>query len=716
MPQEQLHAARFPCTFVMFLAPAAADLVLGISGTPCAGDSVCDGLLDVSHFSTLAILGVIRPVAETTNDDLLACAIKLRGAALAAFDYFSSLSFDDFVTKHSSQCTLAPPGRIEEVFRWYCEGDTFGALGAAATLCERALGDVYVARAPPGTRIPTAFSLRDLLKDDIMTHAIGEDNLFVLRSCLGMPSGLNLRNLYWHGFVDDVQLPAAYTCLLLSLMLTLDTSVGKILQSSGMRRPLAFTHAKSEWLLWSPCLHHDFSEADIAMCSLLFERSPFVVTGRAHLFTRALHFFVQGKDYNSAVLLLPQVEHCLRVLFAEVNHAPPSAVIADPGALFTTLDVVLSTTMPDGAANELFRTLGAGCLEALYDLMFENDGPRLRDRLSHGEASIPDCPRPLIAFLWSIVLYLICRRDVPEPLPHHPLLSDCCSFVKHYQARFHPYTLASCALDAVVEDWKALVALADRHQLLSWHNHIAPTVVTVTDPASDPASGSAAVTAAPSDLENTSALDTAGVGAALHFAAVPPTIVSCTNDSSCVGCQQSRRLAQTLPDDAVTAVLAAVRTKAPEWLRSVAERAATSLKSSSEWVFDLRADSVDDRVAVAHSLCRSLGYVRSSIMQVLQRAAQLQLMVETRTARTSHRKNYANLHELLPGMCCGIMFLVAVYRQTFLTKRSGDRFLSAGETVAERLLSIMRENQWLKVNTVLEQFVPVLNKLGFKWP
>ena len=52
-----------------------------------------------------------------------------------------------------------------------------------------------------------------------------------------------------------------------------------------------------------------------------------------------------------------------------------------------TASVTTTTTPPDAAlrTNALPTSLGTGMMELLYDLLFLPSGPRIRDRLSHGE-------------------------------------------------------------------------------------------------------------------------------------------------------------------------------------------------------------------------------------------------------------------------------------------------------------------------------------------
>jgi hypothetical protein len=45
--------------------------------------------------------------------------------------------------------------------------------------------------------------LRELLLTSQMESIFGEDIIFLLRLLIGPPTGFNLRNIIWHGFVDE---------------------------------------------------------------------------------------------------------------------------------------------------------------------------------------------------------------------------------------------------------------------------------------------------------------------------------------------------------------------------------------------------------------------------------------------------------------------------------------------------------------------------------
>ena len=106
-------------------------------------------------------------------------AFKLKSLAAAAHSYYSTLTVEQFHQRHAHQCHFAPPDKIMQVFEMYCK-DPFCSIAAATSLCERALGDLFVATAPAGTRIPLAFSMHDLLLTEVLRGVLGDDVVCVL--------------------------------------------------------------------------------------------------------------------------------------------------------------------------------------------------------------------------------------------------------------------------------------------------------------------------------------------------------------------------------------------------------------------------------------------------------------------------------------------------------------------------------------------------------
>jgi uncharacterized ubiquitin-like protein YukD len=73
---------------------------------------------------------------------------------------------------------------------------------------ERLLGDIFVTHSDETVTCPSL--LKDLLKTEELRSVLGGSFMCCLEVFIGSPHGLNLRNLAWHGFLSEGELPTQY--------------------------------------------------------------------------------------------------------------------------------------------------------------------------------------------------------------------------------------------------------------------------------------------------------------------------------------------------------------------------------------------------------------------------------------------------------------------------------------------------------------------------
>ena len=76
----------------------------------------------------------------------------------------------------------------------------------------------------------------------------------------------------------------------------------------------------------------------------------------------------------------------------------------------------------------LVQSVGTFLQEMLLDILVYPDGPRLRDRLSHGELSFHTIPSSLVSFVTAILISLSAKLPAFKKAP-----GVCIPFVKYYQ-------------------------------------------------------------------------------------------------------------------------------------------------------------------------------------------------------------------------------------------------------------------------------------------
>ncbi|KAF3831366.1 hypothetical protein GH733_000103 [Mirounga leonina] len=295
------------------------------------------------------------------------------------------------------------------------------------TAClERALGDVYLLN---GKECP--FLLRDLLASEELAEVFGRSVMDVLKVFVGSPRGLNLRNTLWHGFASPHEIPPKYC----SMMVLLTVGLGQLLKSYLQQAKLVLAHRPFIVLT---------NLEDLAVLSVLEEvmkKSTFILKVMLPYWEAALIGFRSHRFADCAMLLLTQLETGLRRVFAAVNQCPKRLLTAESTALYTTFDEILAKHLDDGKINQLPLFLGEPAMEFLWDFLNHQEGPRIRDHLSHGEINLPEFPKEaanqLLAF--SIVLLLrFTDEDLSAALKEKAVIKSLVGLAEGYHAHFHP--------------------------------------------------------------------------------------------------------------------------------------------------------------------------------------------------------------------------------------------------------------------------------------
>ncbi|OPJ72785.1 endoplasmic reticulum membrane-associated RNA degradation protein isoform B [Patagioenas fasciata monilis] len=264
--------------------------------------------------------------------------------------YFKSLTKEQFVVQYMlwfnwTNCTEL----FLEVFDVLQDTQTTGiALGLMKlTSClERALGDVYLLI---GKDCP--FLLRDLLASEQLAVVFGQAVMNVLRVFIGSPYGLNLRNVLWHGFASPQEIPVKYCAMLLFLT----AGLGQLLQAYLLQTKCILVHRPYVFFvsLEELDIFPDLSHETLSIAEQLVKLSSFVLKTMLPFWMAALTAFKQSRYADCVILLLPQLEAGLRLLFTTTNNCPNRLLTAEPSALYTTFDEMLAKHLDNEELNQL---------------------------------------------------------------------------------------------------------------------------------------------------------------------------------------------------------------------------------------------------------------------------------------------------------------------------------------------------------------------------
>ncbi|XP_032956369.1 endoplasmic reticulum membrane-associated RNA degradation protein isoform X1 [Rhinolophus ferrumequinum] len=306
------------------------------------------------------------------------------------------------------------------------------------TAClERALGDVFLLI---GKECP--FLLRDLLASEELAQVFGLSVMSVLRVFIGSPCGLNLRNVLWHGFASPHEIPPMYC----STLVVLTAGMGQLLKSYLQQSELTWAPRP---LIALPDLEDGavFPEVTQEVLSVLEEvmkKSTFILRTMLPYWEVALIRFKAHRFADCAMLLVTQLETGLRHLFATINKCPQRLLTAESTALYTTFDEILAKHLNDGEINQLPLFLGEPAMEFLWDFLNHQQGPRVRDHLSHGEINLSEFPKGITDQLLAFSTVLLLRfvdEELASVFKEKAAIQSLVHLAEGYSARFHPMSL-----------------------------------------------------------------------------------------------------------------------------------------------------------------------------------------------------------------------------------------------------------------------------------
>nr|XP_034347888.1 endoplasmic reticulum membrane-associated RNA degradation protein isoform X1 [Arvicanthis niloticus] len=303
-----------------------------------------------------------------------------------------------------------------------------------ASCLERALGDVFLLI---GKECP--FLLRDLLASAELAQVFGHDVMDVLKVFIGSPCGLNLRNVLWHGFASPQDIPPKYC----SAMLLLTAGLGQLLKSYLQHTKVTLAHRPFVTLtnLEDVIVFPDVTHEVLSALETVMTKSHFLLKIMLPYWEMAVSKFKSHRFADCTVLLLSQLEAGLRRVFAAVNKCPERLLTAESTVLYTTFDEILAKNMSDGTINQLPCFLGEPAMEFLWDFLNYQEGPRIRDRLSHGEINIHEFPKEAASQLLTFSLVLLLRftdEDTLSELKEEAAIQLLVSLAEGYRSRCHP--------------------------------------------------------------------------------------------------------------------------------------------------------------------------------------------------------------------------------------------------------------------------------------
>ncbi|XP_030855378.1 endoplasmic reticulum membrane-associated RNA degradation protein [Strongylocentrotus purpuratus] len=445
-----------------YLSPLVHHLISKIgSRTSASQNEPCllqSGLIDWEALNSNALQHDID--SWDTKKDFNNVVGRLAVPCLDIHEHVMALSLSDLEETYSKWLQWTGcPGVFLEGFQLLKEGDLRGpsiSLLVTTSVLEKALGDVYLMKNKPCPSL-----LKDLLITQELQSFFGCHALFCLRVLMGPPTSLNLRNILWHGFASPGEIPSRYS----SFLLVLTASLGYMLHSLGIH-PSSIPHrTQIDFQKHVPLLHNKFPvllpDHLNTLSKEVCERG-LICQSHVSMWEQAAHYY-EIERYNLCVMILcPLLEHLIRLIFAKANRCPERVLTAESTVLFTTFDEMLCAELSDGNPNLLIPAISEPFMDLLMDLLVHPDGPRLRDRISHGEVDIHGVPREVASF--TICALFSCSMKPPnlaDKISHQklPILDEILDCASSYTSVFYP--VASCrrlvhSLAPCLSDWSSM--------------------------------------------------------------------------------------------------------------------------------------------------------------------------------------------------------------------------------------------------------------------
>ncbi|NXG59833.1 EMARD protein, partial [Hemiprocne comata] len=379
-------------------------------------------------------------------------SIRLLGPVCESVNlHFKSLTKDQFVVQYAlwfhwtnyTELFL----EIFDVLQYSRTTEVALGLMKLTSCLERALGDVYLL---VGKDCP--FLLRDLLASEQLTLVFGQAVMNVLKVFIGSPCGLNLRNVLWHGFASPQEIPAKYCAMLLLLT----AGLGQLLEMYLLQTECILVHrpyvifVSLEELEVFPgnlsmlvSLLADLNHETLSIAEELVKLSSFVLKTMLPFWMAALTAFRQSRYADCVILLLPQLEVGLRLLFTTTNKCPNRMLTAEVKILpKVKYDLMLAKNLDNGEVNQLPAVLEEPAMasEFLWDFLNHQEGPRIRDRLSHGEIDLKAFPKEVANQMVAFAITLLCRFSDENmfAFKEHMVIKPLMNCASCYRSRFHP--------------------------------------------------------------------------------------------------------------------------------------------------------------------------------------------------------------------------------------------------------------------------------------
>ena len=351
------------------------------------------------------------------------------------FEEFNDLLYWTSQPEHFKKCW--------ELLRQNESGEhTLQILLVLTPILERSLGNLLLS-VDGSVKVPAL--LRDLLKRSELLQLLGAPCILFLRIIFGSPHSLNLRNIIWHGF----GFPGEISDIFPAVTFLIFPSIGSILKQKSLKLVSRKMLSISQILEIDASNQVDLTEnVKLEDVYQLASNSPLFYARNIDILVQVHSYMISGEFGLCSVLLLPLLEVTFRKLFVIENECPERMLTAEAECLYTTYNEIFEEHLENGELNKIQKCLGEDLMLLMYDLLTLPDGPRVRDKLSHGEVIFSvnltgenshKVMKSVASHLFTVLVILLSKKISDHLIPKS--LIGVLKTYKDYKSTFHPTTL-----------------------------------------------------------------------------------------------------------------------------------------------------------------------------------------------------------------------------------------------------------------------------------
>nr|XP_018897811.1 PREDICTED: endoplasmic reticulum membrane-associated RNA degradation protein-like [Bemisia tabaci] len=318
------------------------------------------------------------------------------------------------------------------------------------SVLERSLGNVLAA-----SDFQVPFLLRDLLQTEYLKSFLGAVPSTFIQLLVGTPRSLNLRNVLWHGFIHPTEISDSLVTVLIVVLASIEALLNSKRFTVNHRK--CFDLSKFDGVL-----EEDSDRLfQTSVLQNLVDTTNIIPPKFKLSWIDALRLCDDLRYGECCLVLLPQIELLLRCAFCTVNNLPSRLLTAEAETLYTTLDQILVPKLTDNEENKLYSVLSADVITMLNDLLTFPNGPRLRDKLSHGEVRVEDISNHLCHHFINVLVHVFMKL---QDFSSQDILQICS--VQHsnsvdqglYYPKFHLISVVKRSIDksvSTIKSWES---------------------------------------------------------------------------------------------------------------------------------------------------------------------------------------------------------------------------------------------------------------------